>query len=399
MRSRTIREGSVGLLIFAGIALFGGLILWLRGIKFGEKTYEIVAEFSDVNGIQIGDSVRYRGLKVGKISRIKPGTNGVDIIMQINSTDLMIPKAATIEASSSGLIGETFIDIKPPLTSWSAQSQNLAPIGKNCNPEEIFCDGDRVDGISGVTLDDLFPLMYKLSLRLSDNPELFDNVSAAAKNAALTATEVSKLAQDVSILVGSVEQELESFSDAAKAVTTVANNAAGQIETTAKKYQDTAEQLTQLANNANSLVTENQTSLVSALDNIGSTSQSLKALITRLDNTLATTDTQELMNNLETLTANAATAAANLKDISGTFSNESNLITLQQTLDSARVTFANAQKITSDLEEITGDPNFVNNFRNLVNGLSNLVSSVEKLEQEVSLNTNQKSQTNKLQKP
>ena len=105
MRSRNIREGSVGLLIVAGIALFGGITLWLRGIKFGKKTYEIIAEFSDVNGIQVGDSVRYRGLKVGRISGIKPGTNGVDIIMEVNSNDLLIPKAATIQASSSGLIG------------------------------------------------------------------------------------------------------------------------------------------------------------------------------------------------------------------------------------------------------------------------------------------------------
>ncbi|MDJ0679640.1 MAG: MlaD family protein [Xenococcaceae cyanobacterium MO_167.B52] len=392
MRSRTIREGSVGLLILAGIALFGGVVLWLRGIKFGTTTYDIIAEFSDVKGLKIGDSVRYRGLKVGKIRSINPGTNGVDMIMEIYSTDLLIPKAATIKASSSGLIGETFIDIQPPATPWNAQSKNLTPISKNCNSQEIFCNGDRVKGIAGVTMDDLFPLMYTLSLRFAEHPEIFDNVAAAAKNASITATEVSKLARDVSVLVGNVDRELTSFSDAAKAVTKVANNAAGEIQITAQKYQDTADTLTELAKNTNALVVENRTSLASTLDNISSTSQSLQGLITRLDGTLATTDTQQLMANLQTLTANAASAAANLKDISGTFSSEASLITLQATLDSARVTFANAQKITSDLEAITGDPNFVNNFRNLVNGLSNLVSSVETLEQEVDSSISLKSQ-------
>ncbi|HHP7230359.1 MAG TPA: MlaD family protein [Xenococcaceae cyanobacterium] len=397
MRSRTIREGSVGLLILAGIALFGGLALWLRGVRFGETTYEIIAEFSDVNGIQVGDSVRYRGLKVGRISEIQPGTNGVDVIMEIDSSELLIPKEATIKASSSGLIGETFIDIQPPTVAFNADVPEMTPLGQGCDPQDIFCDGDRVEGVSGVTIDDLFPVMYQLSLRLSENPELFDNVSAAAKNASIAALEVAELTSDLSLLVGSVEQELDSFTNAALAVTEVADNATAQIETTAQKYQNTAEQLTQLATNANELITENKTSIVKTLDQIGNTSEGLQVLIARLDDTLATTDTQKLVTNLETLTDNAAIAAANLKDISEAFNNDASLISLQQTLDSARVTFANAQKITADLEEITGDPNFRNNFRDLVNGLSNLVSSTEKLEQEMRSNVSLKSQENKLE--
>ena len=399
MKSRNIREGSVGLLIIAGIALFGGITLWLRGIKFGERTYEIIAEFSDVNGIQVGDSVRYRGLKVGRISGIKPGTNGVDISMEIKSKDLLIPKAATIQASSSGLIGETFVDIQPPAAPLSADAENMSPTSKNCNPEEIFCKGDRVEGISGITLDDLMPIMYELSVRFSEYPELFDNANATAKNASIAALEVAKLTKDVSLLLDKVEQKLDDFTDAANAITKVTNSTAGQIETTAQKYQATAEQLTQLAQNANELVTENRTNLVSTLNNVSSISQSLQVLVTRLDNTLATTDTQEFMANLETLTANAATTAANLKDISEAFSSESSLITLQQTLDSARVTFANAQKITADLEEITGGPDFRNNVRRLIDGLSNLVSAVEKLEQEVDSNISLKSGENKSHQP
>ncbi|MDJ0531006.1 MAG: MlaD family protein [Xenococcaceae cyanobacterium MO_207.B15] len=395
MRSRTIREGSVGLLILGGIALFGGFALWIRGIKFGANSYNIIAEFSDVNGIQIGDSVRYRGLNVGRIRRIRPGINGVDVTMEIDSTKLLIPKTASIQASSSGLIGETFIDIQPPDEPWIAQSENLSAVGKQCNPEEIFCNGDRVDGISGVTLDDLFPLMYELTLTASENPELFENVSAAAKNASIAAQEITKLTKDVSLLIGNVEQKLDDFSDTAQAITRVADTAADQIETTSQKYQDTAEQLTLLASNANELVAENRTNLVITLDNIRRTSESLQVLVAKLDTTIASTDTQKLMANLETLSTDAAAAAANLKDVSATFSNDTSLITLQQTLDSARVTFANAQKITSDLESITGDPNFLNNVRNLINGLSNLVSSTEQLEQEVNSNISLKSIKNK----
>ncbi|PLZ89916.1 mammalian cell entry protein, partial [Fischerella thermalis CCMEE 5194] len=91
----------------------------------------------------------------------------------------------------------------------------------------------------------------------------------------------------------------------------------------------------------------------------------------------------ELIQNLETLSANAAQASANLRDASQALNNPNNLLVLQQTLDSARVTFENAQKITSDLDELTGDPTFRENFRQLVNGLGQLLSSTQQMEQQI----------------
>jgi phospholipid/cholesterol/gamma-HCH transport system substrate-binding protein len=383
LRSRTIREGSVGLLIVTGILLFGAVALWLRGIKLGESTYEIIAEFPNVNGVQVGDGVRYRGLKVGRIKEIVPATNGVDVVMEIDSSQLLIPRNVEITTSSSGLIGETFIDIRPPANPVTFNDSQLNPMGNDCDPQLILCDGEKLAGVPGITIDDLFPLMYQLTSRLADNPELFDNVGSAAKNAAVAAAEITKLSQDVSLLVTDVQSELNSFTDAAKAVSTVAGDASGQINATALKYQETATKLSELVDNANQLVSQNRNNLTTTLDSISQTSDRLQGLIVKLDATVAETDTTRLVNNLETLTANAADASANLKEISATFADPNSVVALQQTLDSARVTFANAQKITADLEEVTGDPSFRTNIRNLVNGLSNLVSYTETLEQQI----------------
>jgi phospholipid/cholesterol/gamma-HCH transport system substrate-binding protein len=383
LRSRTMREGSVGLLIVTGILLFGAVALWLRGIKLGESTYDIIAEFSKVNGVQVGDGVRYRGLKVGRIKEIVPATNGVDVVIEIDSSELLIPRNVEITTSSSGLIGETFIDIRPPATPVNFNNPKLNPMGNNCDPQLILCDNEKLAGVPGITIDDLFPLMYELTSRLSENPELFDNVSLAAKNAAVAASEISQLSEDMSVLVTDVQSELGSFTDAAKAVSTVAGDASGQINETALKYQETATKLGQLVDNANQLVSQNRNNLTTTLDSISQTSDRLQGLIVTLDSTVAEADTKKLVNNLETLTANAADASANLKEISETFAEPNSVVALQQTLDSARVTFANAQKITADLEEVTGDPSFRTNVRNLVNGLSNLVSYTETLEQQI----------------
>ena len=387
LRSRSLKEGSLGLLIVATIAIFAGISLWLRGFQFGQNKYQIMTKFPKVNGTAVGDQIRFRGLKIGNIKDIKPRIDGVEVIMEISSSKVLIPRDSTIKVTSSGLIGETFIDIQPPtaeLAELSQEVSKISPLSKKCGDLDlILCNGERLQGETAVTLDDLLPLMYELNLQLSKNPDLFNNVGAAAENAAVAAGEIANLTQDVALLVEDVQKELGTFSDTAKAITDVALTASEKIDTTTEKYQETAQQLTQLASNANELLTENRTQLTTTIDNISVTSESLHNLVSQLDNTVAQTDTKKLIQNLETLTANAADTSANLKDISDTFGDPSNLINLQQTLDSARVTFANAKKITADLEEITGDPNFRNDIRNLVDGLSNLLSSTEQLEQEL----------------
>ena len=381
LRSRTIREGSVGLLALVGIVLFGSAVLWLRGINFRARSYEIIGEFPNVNGIQVGDSVRYRGLKVGRILEIQPASNGVDVIMEIFSDDLLIPKEASLQASSSGLIGETFIDILPQ-TELADRASNMNPLSRDCDPETIICDSDRLQGQPGITLDDLLPLTFQMTTLYSD-PRFFENVNAAVKNTALAAEEATELGQEMAQLLGSVERELKTFSSAAESITNLANNSSGQIAATAEKYQVTADQLNQLTANLNTLLEQNQDNLVATLDSIKNTSDRLYSLTVQLDQTLASTDTQKLAKDLETLTANVAEASANLKDISTAFNNPNNLVTLQQTLDSARATFANTQKITADLDEITGDPEFRNSVRDLVEGLSSLVSSTQELEKQI----------------
>ena len=381
MRSRTVREGSVGLLAIFGIALFGAIALWLQGIRFGESSYEVIADFPDVNGIQVGDGVRYRGLKVGKISDIQPGTNGVDVIMEISSSKLLIPRNVTIKASSSGLIGETFIDIIPE-SQLSSETLGMNPVGKDCNADKILCNNTRLEGEKGITLDDLLPLTYRFS-KLYGDPEFFAKIEGTVENASVAAAEVADLSRNSSALVSELKQELANVSAVGQNLNNIADNASGELITTAKKYQETAEQVNKLTSTVNELVNQNKDSLVTTLDSISTTSDRLQDLVVKIDKTVASTDTEKLVSNLEALTANAATASKNLNDISANFNNPDNLVSVQQTLDSARVTFANAQKITSDLEAITGDPAFLQNVKTLVDGLSGLVSSTEQLEQQV----------------
>lgn len=438
MRSRTIREGSVGLLILVGLAAFVGLVLWIKGIKWGARTYQFIVSFNDVAGMKVGATVRYRGVDVGRIIDVKATTNGVDATIEIDSADLVIPRNVRIEANQSGLIGETSIDITPPQNLPSG-IQGVNPSSSKCDTKLVICNQNKVNGEIGVSFIELLRNTDKFTKVYTD-PAFFDNVNNLTKNAALAAGGVAKLTAELSLLTRSVRQQVGTFSAATNTLTAVSAQTANRIGNTADKFGNTADkfgkladssnelltstqgnltttqanlnntlqefgklaasadraltsnqgnlnnlltEFTKLAASTNELVATNRGSLEKTLTNISQSSEQLTILVTRLANTTEKVDVAKIVGNLETLSANAAEASANLRDVSAAVNNPTNFLVLQQTLDSARSTFENVQKITADLDELTGDPQFRQNVKELVNGLSKLVSSTHQLEEQI----------------
>jgi phospholipid/cholesterol/gamma-HCH transport system substrate-binding protein len=419
MRTRTVREGSVGFLILLGLGLFGGLVLWLRGVQLGNRSYQILVEFPNVQGIQIGTPVRYRGVNVGKISQIKPGSNGVELVLEITPADLVISRDVTIEANKSGLIGEAIVDITPrSMLSKAAIAAN--PLSKDC-PDTIICNNSRLNGQVGASLEDLIRSALQFTTLYND-PELFANLKSTSKNTAIAAQNAAQLTHDLSILSQSTKVEIGSLSKSIKADLgslsqsvkielgslnqSVHSNLehisdqVGKISTTAdastkavsaaaiesaNSVTKAANQINLTASQANALLATNRATLVATLNNINQTSQELRLAVNSLHPVINQIEQGKLINNLEVLSANAAQASANLRDFSTAINNPTNLSVLQQTLDAARITFQNTQKITSDLNELTSDPALRDHIRRIIKALGGLLGSTQQLQQQTEL--------------
>jgi phospholipid/cholesterol/gamma-HCH transport system substrate-binding protein len=388
MRSRTVREGSVGLLILLGVGLLGGFIFWLRGMQLNKRSYTATVSFANVGGLQDGATVRYRGVNIGSITAIKPGANGVDVEMEISPADIIIPRSAVIEANQSGLISEVSIDITPQ-GQLSPELVVANPLDKNCDRDLIICDRSRLQGRIGISLDALIRSSTNFASVYGD-PKLYANLNTAVNNAAVAASEVTQLTRELKVLSKSTRQQLATFSTAATSVQQAADEISAsssktiaQFGTTADRLNSTTTNVNRLVNNVDSLVTTNRSTLVTTLDNLNQASEQLKVTLSGLSPTLNRLNQGQVIQNLETLSANAAEASTNLRNASQALNDPNNILVLQQTLDSARVTFANAQKITSDLDELTGDPQFRQNVREVVDGLSGLVSSTQQLQEQV----------------
>ncbi|WP_040630076.1 MlaD family protein [Fortiea contorta] len=388
MSTRILREGSVGLLILLGMGVFGAILLWLNRFSTSRSSYKLIVEFANAGGMQKGSPVRYRGVKVGNISAIRPGPNAIDVELEISQPDLLIPQDVLVEANQSGLISESIIDIIPKSALPSGVTI-AKPLDKKCDRQYIVCNGSRLKGQIGISVDRLIRSSTELAT-VYNNPKFYQNLNRLLENASLAAASVADLSQDLRGLSKSAQRQLGTFSDTANSIQRATNQltvstskTADQLGSTAKQFSITANQASRLLNDLDNLVITNRSSLVSALNNITQVSDKLLVTVNSLSPAVNRLSQGELLNNLETLSANAAQASANLRDASQNLNDPKNRVLLQQTLDSARVTFENTQKITSDLDELTGDPAFRKNLRQLVNGLSNLVSSTEQMQQSV----------------
>lgn len=380
LRSRTIKEGTVGLFILLGLLVFGGFIFWLKGGKFRDNSYQITVAFEDAGGLREGAKIRYRGIEVGSINRIIPSSNGIDIIFEIKS-NLRIPRDVQIETNLSGLLGETVVNIIPQ-KELTAEAELINPLSQECPKFQlILCNKERIKGQNGA---DLINSLTHLS-QVYSSPEFYNNINSAVSNAALAGKKVAILSDELSTFSKDIKKDINRISKTADAFTNTANVTSEEITKLSSEFSATSQQINLLATNLNTVINENRSNLSAAIANISNTTEQLSDLVSELDftvtevnSTLKETDAKKIVKNLEEF-------SENLKQISGSLNQPTNLVTLQQTLDSARVTFENTAKITSDLDELTGDPEFRNNVKKLVDGLSNLVSYNENLQKQIEL--------------
>ncbi|MEO1619806.1 MAG: MlaD family protein [Cyanobacteria bacterium J06632_3] len=370
MRARTIREGSVGLLILLGIGLFGGLVLWLRGFNPSNRPYQLIAEFEDTAGVQVGTPVMYRGVSVGRVMSITPRSNRVELSLEITEKDLRMPNQVLVETVESGLIGEMSIEITP-LETLATNANELNVVGKGCDSSVILCDGDRLTGETGPSYEALLRSTRDLTQLYAD-PELLEKLKTLLDTVATTTTEAGELAQAVTLLTQQSQAEIAPLSNAAQTAVESATLAARQVESTVQQFEFTATDI-------NSLIGENRGALVDTLSNLQAASSQLRVIA---DSVGPTFQSGQLVGDLEALVNNAAAASADLQAVTSSFNNPANLMLLQQTLESARDALASAQKVMADVDEITGDPAVRLQIRNLINGLGGLVSSTQSLEEQ-----------------
>ena len=154
------KESKVGLFIIIGLIIFFYLIVKVGQINlsFKKKGYKIYTSFNQTAALLKGAPVRLAGVKIGKVLNIYLRGGKAEVVMFITH-DIKIRKDSKATVSSFGLMGEKYLEIIP---------------GKS--EIDFLKDGDRIEGIQPLSLDQIGSLFYSIGQNLKQVGDTIKNI-------------------------------------------------------------------------------------------------------------------------------------------------------------------------------------------------------------------------------
>lgn len=156
----------LGLFVILGLLIFIATIYFIgdKQKMFG-KTDHLSVVFNNVNGLQLGNNVRYSGINVGTVRKIEMINDTVIKVDMIIDKEMLqhIKKDAIATISSDGLVGNMIINIIPG-------NENLPPVQP----------GDEIRSKNRIRTDDIL-----------------NTFSQTNKNAALLTLDLLKITNEI----------------------------------------------------------------------------------------------------------------------------------------------------------------------------------------------------------
>jgi phospholipid/cholesterol/gamma-HCH transport system substrate-binding protein len=116
MEKSSNQKIQLGLFVILGLAIFVATIYFIgnKQNRFG-RTTQINAVFTNVNGLQVGNSVRYSGISAGTVREITMLNDTMIRVTMVIDNKLIshIKKNAIATITSDGLVGNMIINIIP----------------------------------------------------------------------------------------------------------------------------------------------------------------------------------------------------------------------------------------------------------------------------------------------
>lgn len=106
----------VGLFIFTGLLLLGGLTLQFG--KFRERLlgqYQLTVVFDDASGVIKGSEIRMGGARIGQVSSLPELNDAVKVEVELSIREsIRIPAGSNFQINSATLLGDKLIVVVPP---------------------------------------------------------------------------------------------------------------------------------------------------------------------------------------------------------------------------------------------------------------------------------------------
>ena len=111
------RRTKIQLLVFAVITLLGVSFVGARYAQLDrlivDQSYTVVAHYPESGGIFAGGEVTYRGVRIGKVSKLELQEDGVDVHLEIDNEWDEIPTDTRALVGNRSAVGEQYVELQP----------------------------------------------------------------------------------------------------------------------------------------------------------------------------------------------------------------------------------------------------------------------------------------------
>jgi len=201
MKTTASQKIKIGLFTFAGLVVLV-LAVFLLGSKKSlfNSTFNVYGRFKNVNGLQVGNNVRFAGINVGVVDAITIVTDSsVRVDLTLNtSVKKFIKSDSKMSIGSDGLMGDKLIVVAPGGAGGTQEVQNGGQLA-TVNPMDIDKVMSKLTGIAdnaGNLIQNLADITGKVnggkgSLgRLLNDDKMAKDLDATVKQAKTTMANV-----------------------------------------------------------------------------------------------------------------------------------------------------------------------------------------------------------------
>lgn len=320
MEKSTNQKIRLGLFVIIGSVFFIAAIYFIGNKQdMFNKTVKISALFNNINGLQLGNNVRFSGINVGTVKEIEiVNDSTIRIDMMIEEEILShIKKDAVASIGSDGLVGNMIVNIVP---------------GNHSN--EPVHEGDVIRSENRVLTEDIMKTL-----------------NSTSKNANLITVNLAKMTDQISSGKGTIGMLIND--------TLLSND----LKETLLYLKSTSKNTSESMSNLNKIIAD-----LGKKDNVVGT----------LKDTAVARKIKNIIVNLEKSSTQIDQAVTNLKDGKGALNYLSNDPKLVKQIDSTMVNINQASyKLTEDLEALKS--NFL--FRGYFKKQAKAKAKAEKLKE------------------
>ena len=261
MAKSTSQKIKLGVFVILGTLILIAALFFIGNRQhLFTKNFPVFAQFENVNGLQIGNNVRYSGINVGTVSKIEMLAESRILVQMMveESTGKFIKKDAIATIGSDGLVGSMVVNILPGKEDLrSVVAGDTIETYSRIGADDMLSTLNQTNENAALLTSDLLKITNKI-LEAKGTLGVLVSDTLLAQDIKLTLNNLKKTSDQTTRAMQKINRELANINFKESVAGTLLSDtlSRNRIENLIKNLDSTSSSLTTITGNVNAMIKE-----------------------------------------------------------------------------------------------------------------------------------------------